>query len=110
MNDSTHISYFPFQVYGYRMALWAEHLAVMEDCFQHPESLECVRRVGALSENYWKQFSANEVTEMTGHLMKYPVMVKANGRVKPLTGYETFRDIGEMSLGHLAHLLLSMKT
>ena len=58
------------------MALWTEHLAVIGDFFQHPESLECVRRVGALSKNYWKQFSANEVTEMTGYLMKYPVIVE----------------------------------
>ena len=83
------------------MAHWEEHLAVIEDCFQHPESLECVRRVGALSENYWKQFSANEVTEMTGHLMKYPVMVEANGGVKHLPRYETLPDIGGNALGTL---------
>lgn len=89
------------QVYGYRISLWEEHLAVMEDCFQHPESLECVRRVRDLSENYWKQFSANEVTEMKGHFMKYPVKVEANGRVKPLPGCETFPDIGGNILGTL---------
>ena len=83
------------------MALWVEHLAIIGYFFQHPESLECVRRVGDFSKNYWKQFSANEVTEMMGHLMKYPVMVEENGGVKPLPRYETFPDIGGNVLGTL---------
>eukprot|EP01018_Ginkgo_biloba_P016109 Gb_35652 [translate_table: standard] len=87
------------QVYGYRMSLWAEHLGVLEDCFQQPESLECVRRVRSLSESYWKQFSAEEITEMKGHLLKYPVAVDASGKVKPLPGCETFPDTGGNILG-----------
>ncbi|KAH9311220.1 hypothetical protein KI387_026255, partial [Taxus chinensis] len=74
------------QVYGYRMSLWAEHLGMIEDCFHYPESLECVRRVKDISENYWKQFSSDQATEMRGHLMKYPVMVDSCGKVKPLPG------------------------
>uniref|UniRef100_A0A0D6QSJ5 Phospholipase D n=1 Tax=Araucaria cunninghamii TaxID=56994 RepID=A0A0D6QSJ5_ARACU len=89
------------QVYGYRMSLWAEHLGMLEDCFQHPESLECVRRVREISEYYWKQFSSEIVIEMKGHLMKYPVMVEPSGKVKPLPGSETFPDIGGNILGTL---------
>ncbi|RLN18952.1 phospholipase D gamma 1-like [Panicum miliaceum] len=60
------------QIYGYRMSLWAEHIGGIEEDFNHPQSLECTRRVRQLGEENWKQFVADEVTEMRGHLMKYP--------------------------------------
>ncbi|GAA0181624.1 phospholipase [Lithospermum erythrorhizon] len=82
------------QIYGYRMSLWAEHLGFLENCFERPESLECVRRVTSVAEMNWKQFAADEVTEMRSHLLKYPVQVDRTGKVKPLPGHETFPDIG----------------
>ncbi|GLU00572.1 hypothetical protein SLE2022_179280 [Rubroshorea leprosula] len=87
------------QVYGYRMSLWAEHLGGIEDCFTEPESLECVRRVKTMSEMNWKQFAADEVTEMRAHLMKYPVEVDRKGKVRPLPGCETFPDVGGNIVG-----------
>ncbi|GJN19948.1 hypothetical protein PR202_gb07268 [Eleusine coracana subsp. coracana] len=60
------------QIYGYRMSLWAEHIGAIEENFNHPESLECMRRVRHLGEENWKQFVADDVTEMRGHLIKYP--------------------------------------
>ncbi|KAK3020371.1 hypothetical protein RJ639_047824 [Escallonia herrerae] len=47
-----------------RMSLWTVHLGVIEDCFTSPESLECVRRVKTKGETNWKQFAADEGTEM----------------------------------------------
>ncbi|OEL28840.1 Phospholipase D beta 1 [Dichanthelium oligosanthes] len=82
------------QIYGYRMSLWAEHIGGLEDDFNYPESLECMRRVRHLGEENWKQFVADEVTEMRGHLMKYPVSVDRKGKVKPLPGCTTFPDMG----------------
>ncbi|GMH21692.1 hypothetical protein Nepgr_023534 [Nepenthes gracilis] len=82
------------QIYGYRMSLWAEHLGTVEDCFNQPESLECVRRVRTLSEMNWNQFTAEWPTEMRGHLLKYPVDVDRRGKVKPIPGCETFPDVG----------------
>ncbi|PKI56933.1 hypothetical protein CRG98_022668 [Punica granatum] len=82
------------QIYGYRMSLWAEHIGTIEDCFTAPESLECVRRVRSIGEMNWKQYAADEVTEMRGHLLKYPVEVDRKGKVKPLPGSETFPDVG----------------
>lgn len=76
------------------MSLWAEHIGFLEDCFTQPETLECMRRVRALGEQNWKQFTAAEVTEMRGHLLKYPVDVDRKGKVKPLPGCETFPDVG----------------
>ncbi|CAI0471977.1 unnamed protein product [Linum tenue] len=87
------------QIHGYRMSLWAEHLATVEDCFTQPESLDCVRRVRSMGELNWKQFLDDEVTEMRGHLMKYPVEVERSGKVKPLPGCETFPDVGGNIVG-----------
>ncbi|XP_022757160.1 phospholipase D beta 1-like isoform X2 [Durio zibethinus] len=87
------------QIYGYRMSLWAEHLGVVEDCFKQPESVECVRRVKQMAEINWKQFAADEITEMRGHLLKYPVDVDRKGKVKPHTGCESFPDVGGNIVG-----------
>ncbi|KAI3985531.1 hypothetical protein MKX01_033845 [Papaver californicum] len=82
------------QIYGYRMSLWAEHIGIVEDCFTQPESLECVRRVRSMAEYNWKQFASDDVTEMRGHLLKYPVEVERKGKVRPIPGCETFPDVG----------------
>ncbi|KAK9277016.1 hypothetical protein L1049_006555 [Liquidambar formosana] len=63
------------QIYGYRKSLWAEHIGMLEECFKQLESLECVRQVRSFSELNWRQFATQEVTEMKGHLLKYPVEV-----------------------------------
>ncbi|KZV41614.1 phospholipase d beta [Dorcoceras hygrometricum] len=87
------------QIYGYRMSLWAEHLGILEDCFTQPESLECVRRVRSMGEANWEQFASNDVSEMRGHLLKYPVDVDRKGRVRSLPGSETFPDVGGNIVG-----------
>ncbi|KAL1543472.1 Phospholipase D beta 1 [Salvia divinorum] len=87
------------QIYGYRMSLWAEHVGFLEECFTRPESLECVRRVRSLGEGNWEQFSSPQVSEMRGHLIKYPVDVDRKGKVKPIHGFETFPDVGGNIVG-----------
>lgn len=87
------------QIYGYRMSLWAEHTGALEDLFTQPESLDCVRRMRSLGEANWRQFAADEATEMRGHLLKYPVDVDRKGKVKPLPGSETFPDLGGNIVG-----------
>ncbi|KAL0373168.1 UNVERIFIED_CONTAM: Phospholipase D beta 1 [Sesamum calycinum] len=87
------------QIYGYRMSLWAEHTGTLEQCFEQPESLECMRRVRWMGEQNWRQFAANEVSEMRGHLLKYPVEVDRTGKVRPLPGCETFPDMGGKIIG-----------
>ncbi|XP_027335401.1 phospholipase D beta 2-like [Abrus precatorius] len=87
------------EIHGYRMSLWAEHTGTIEDCFLQPESLECVRRVRTMGEHNWKQFSANDITEMRGHLLKYPVEVDRKGKVRPLPGHEEFPDVGGKIVG-----------
>lgn len=87
------------QVYGYRMSLWAEHIGLVDDLFTHPETIECVRCVRSLSEANWKQFAADEVSDMRGHLLKYPVEVDRRGKVKSLPGFENFPDVGGQIVG-----------
>ncbi|KAL3619342.1 Phospholipase D beta 1 [Castilleja foliolosa] len=87
------------QIYGYRMSLWAEHTGTIEQCFEQPESLECMRRIRWMGELNWKQFAADEISEMRGHLLKYPVEVDRTGKVRPLPGCETFPDMGGKIIG-----------
>ncbi|KAI5428863.1 phospholipase D gamma 1 [Lathyrus oleraceus] len=93
------------QIHGYRMSLWAEHTGALDDCFLQPESLECVRKVRAIGEMNWKQFATSEVSEMRGHLLKYPVDVDRKGKVRSLPGYEEFPDVG----GKIVGSFLAMK-
>ncbi|KAK4488210.1 hypothetical protein RD792_003953 [Penstemon davidsonii] len=87
------------QIYGYRMSLWAEHTGTLEQCFEEPGSLECTRRIRWMGEHNWKQFASDEVSEMRGHLLKYPVEVDRMGKVRSLPGCETFPDMGGKIIG-----------
>nr|CAD1835371.1 unnamed protein product [Ananas comosus var. bracteatus] len=82
------------QIHGYRMSLWAEHIGFLEESFTRPESLECLRHIRSIGEMNWKQFASDQITEMRGHLLKYPVDVDRKGKVRPLPGCETFPDLG----------------
>ncbi|KAH9602850.1 hypothetical protein KSS87_017874, partial [Heliosperma pusillum] len=92
------------QVYGYRMSLWAEHLGMVDDFFRNPESLECVRKVRCMAVQNWEQFVSDEVTEMKGRLLKYPLHVDQTGNVSPLPGSETFPDLGGKVMGTFSGL------
>lgn len=81
------------------MSLWAEHIGGLEQCFERPESLECVRRVRYVSELNWRQYIADEATDMRGHLLKYPVEVEPTGKIKAISGCETFPDVSGNILG-----------
>ncbi|KAD5316780.1 hypothetical protein E3N88_16726 [Mikania micrantha] len=87
------------QIYGYRMSLWAEHVGELENCFEQPQSLECVRRVRFLGDQNWEHYVADKATDMTSHLLKYPVEVDRKGQVKPLSGFPNFPDVGGSIVG-----------
>lgn len=87
------------QVYGYRMSLWAEHLGSIEKCFKDPNNLDCVKYVNSVAEDNWKRFTAESFTPLQGHILKYPVEISSNGKVKPLAGHESFPDVGGKVLG-----------
>ena len=70
-----------------------------ESIFEEPQSVECVRRVRLLGEQNWEQYAADQVSDMTAHLLKYPVEVDGMGRVKPLSGCPNFPDVGGSIVG-----------
>ncbi|KAF9621735.1 hypothetical protein IFM89_027589 [Coptis chinensis] len=87
------------QVYGYRMSLWAEHLGMLDDCFHEPQSLDCVKSVNERAQENWKRFTAEEITTLHGHLLKYPLQIDADGKVEPLPDHENFPDVGGKIIG-----------
>lgn len=76
------------------MSLWAEHMGSSAQAFEQPQSVECVRSVRDMGEANWRQFAAEEATEMRGHLLKYPLHVDRRGKVSALPGCKTFPDLG----------------
>ncbi|ONM23226.1 phospholipase D10 [Zea mays] len=87
------------QVYGYRTSLWAEHLGTIDDRFKDPSSLECVRFVNQIAVENWRRYTAEEMSTLQGHLLKYPVKVEADGKISPLPDQECFPDVGGKILG-----------
>ncbi|KAL6220753.1 hypothetical protein ACLB2K_008509 [Fragaria x ananassa] len=87
------------QIYGYRMSLWAEHLGMFDSCFKEAESLETVRTVNGIAEENWRRYTSLDFTELQGHLLRYPLLVDADGKVRPLPGYEIFPDVGGKVIG-----------
>ncbi|PSS36579.1 Phospholipase D delta like [Actinidia chinensis var. chinensis] len=87
------------QIYGYRMSLWAEHLGTVDKSFHDPETLECVKKVNQVADDNWTRYTAPDFMVLQGHLLKYPVLVDADGKVGPLPGYNTFPDVGGKVLG-----------
>ena len=82
------------EVYGYRMALWLEHLGGKYDpLYNQPHSLACVKRVNYLAEQNWLQFSGEEDCDMTGHLITFPCVVDKSGAITPRTKDGHFSDI-----------------
>ncbi|KAF6153931.1 hypothetical protein GIB67_023708 [Kingdonia uniflora] len=81
------------------MSLWAEHTGFLKDIFTVPKSLECVRRVRSLGESNWRQFAAEDVSEMSGDLLKYPLEVDPRGKVKLIPGCKSFPDVGGTIVG-----------
>ncbi|KAJ1299082.1 hypothetical protein BS78_01G503900 [Paspalum vaginatum] len=92
------------QIFGYRMSLWAEHIGAIEESFTRPESLECMRQVRHIGQQNWEQFISSNVTEMRGHLLKYPVSVDPVGKVKPLPECTAFPDLGGNICGSSPHI------
>lgn len=82
------------------MSLWAEHLGELEDSFNEPQNLKCIKRVNKIARNNWKAFVDEEGKEtMTGHLMQYPVEVSRSGKVTSLRDHDSFPDVGGKVLG-----------
>ena len=94
------------QIHGFRMALWYEHLGMLDNSFLHPESVECVQRVNQIARKYWDIYSSKTLDhDLPGHLLSYPIHITENGEVKELPGIEFFPDTKAKVLGSKSELL-----
>ena len=97
-------------VHGFRMALWAEHLAQIEEEFLDPGSLECVQKVNEIAQTNLELFSTDDPEHMEGYLLRYPIQVEQDGTVAALEGHECFPDSSASVLGSNSGLLPSKLT
>ncbi|XP_057434472.1 phospholipase D alpha 1-like [Lotus japonicus] len=97
------------QIYGFRRALWFEHLGDLGDTsiFNNPESLNCINLVNRLAENNWDIYSKETFDEFRAfhHLMRYPIEVTNNGAIKTFPGLEYFPDTKARILGSKSEYL-----
>ena len=95
------------QIHGFRMALWYEHLGLLDNSFLQPESLGCIRKVNQLAEKNWKLYSSERMddddgdeNDLPGHLLSYPICVTSTtGEVTELPGSAFFPDTKARVLG-----------
>ncbi|KAH7866455.1 hypothetical protein Vadar_020634 [Vaccinium darrowii] len=88
------------QVHGFRMALWYEHLGMLNETFSHPNSVECVKKVNEIADKYWDLYASESLErDLPGHLLRYPIAVSSEGQVTELPGMEFFPDTKARVLG-----------
>lgn len=88
------------QIHGFRMALWYEHLGMLDDIFLRPDSEECIKKVNDIAEKYWDLYASESLeNDLPGHLLRYPIGVTSEGEVTELPGTEFFPDTKARVLG-----------
>ncbi|KAL0354793.1 UNVERIFIED_CONTAM: Phospholipase D alpha 1 [Sesamum radiatum] len=82
------------------MALWYEHLGMLDNTFIRPESEECVAKVNQIADRYWDLYASEELErDLPGHLLRYPVGIASEGEITELPGTEFFPDTKARILG-----------
>ncbi|KAL6495866.1 Phospholipase D [Orobanche gracilis] len=88
------------QIHGFRMALWYEHLGMLDDLFIQPQSEKCVRKVNGIADKYWDLYSDEGLKrDLPGHLLRYPIKITERGVATELPGHEFFPDTKARVLG-----------
>ncbi|PIN08301.1 Phospholipase D1 [Handroanthus impetiginosus] len=91
------------QIHGFRMALWYEHMGLLDNDFCYPETLECNRKVNKIAERNWELYTSDVLeSDLPGHLLSYPIAVSSDGKVTELPGMENFPDTTACILGSVA--------
>ncbi|KAL7093515.1 hypothetical protein ACP275_11G044800 [Erythranthe tilingii] len=99
------------QIYGLRMALWYEHMGLLDDSFGHPHSIECIQRVNKIGQKNWDLYTKEDLEkDLPGHLLSYPIGVSSDGTVTELPGMEYFPDTKARVLGSVAEYYPSILT
>ena len=86
-------------VHGFRLHCWAHLMGTMDDTFHRPSSLECVRLVNRIANKNWGKYTQEEVCEMKSYLVPYPVKIRENGDLEPLTENGKFPDTNSNIMG-----------
>jgi len=68
------------EVHKFRMNLWTEHIGFSHHLLVNPNSVECAKFINEIADKNWTDFMGDEVVELKGHLMRYPI------RADPATG------------------------
>jgi len=71
------------KVHHFRLSLWGEHTGQSDPVFARPNTLECVNLVNQIADKNWEDFVGEQVVDLKGHLLRYPI------RVDPVTGQTT---------------------
>ncbi|EHA8591706.1 phospholipase D alpha 1 [Cocos nucifera] len=88
------------QIHGFRLALWYEHLGMLDDTFLQPQSVECMRNVNKIAEGNWGVYTSDMlVSDLPSHLLSYPLGVTEDGEIMELHGMEFFPDTRARVLG-----------
>lgn len=90
------------------MSLWAEHVGCIDDCFKDPGELDCVKYVNRIAMDNWDRYVAEKFSPLQGHILKYPLDINADGKVKPLPDNTEFPDVGGFIIGDSRFLLPTM--
>jgi phospholipase D1/2 len=97
-------------IHGFRMSLWYEHIGKLSNNFLQPWTLDCIREVNAVADQHWDMWAGDEVVNMPGHLLSYPVQIDQDGTVSNLPGLEHFPDTQAKILGTKSDTLPSILT
>ncbi|KAL6330950.1 hypothetical protein AAG906_009378 [Vitis piasezkii] len=99
------------QIHGFRMALWYEHLGLLDNSFLQPESLDCIQKVNQMAERNWNLYTSERMDhDLPGHLLSYPICVTDSGEVTELPGSEFFPDTKAPVLGSKSEYIPPMLT
>lgn len=99
------------QIHGHRLALWYEHLGILDDAFLHPETIECIKKLNYIAETNWELYTSETLDyDLPCHLLSYPIRVTENGEVRTIAGLEFFPDTKAHVLGSKSELLPSILT
>lgn len=63
------------QIHGFRLNCWEEHTCDVKELFEKPESTGCMRDLAAIGQKNWENYCSEEMCDMKGHLMTYPIQV-----------------------------------
>ena len=98
------------QIHGFRMALWFEHTGLLDNVYLQPWSVQCMRKINQRSDELWDMFAGEEVVDLPGHLLTYPITVSPDGIVSGLPGFTYFSDSKGKVMGTLSDYLPEILT